>query len=51
VNLNIPTGITLVYDLDDELHPVSHYYLGDDAQVKEAMHKVKEQASDLNKID
>jgi 2,3-bisphosphoglycerate-dependent phosphoglycerate mutase len=51
VNMNIPTGIPLVYELDEELHPVSHYYLGDDAQVKEAIHKVKEQASDLNKID
>jgi len=28
LKLNIPTGIPLVYDLDDELHPVSHYYLG-----------------------
>jgi 2,3-bisphosphoglycerate-dependent phosphoglycerate mutase len=27
--LNIPTGIPLVYELDDELKPIRHYYLGD----------------------
>jgi 2,3-bisphosphoglycerate-dependent phosphoglycerate mutase len=29
VELNIPTGIPLVYELDDELRPLRHYYLGD----------------------
>ncbi len=29
VALNIPTGIPLVYELDDELKPIKHYYLGD----------------------
>jgi 2,3-bisphosphoglycerate-dependent phosphoglycerate mutase len=29
VELNIPTGIPLVYELDDSLRPVRHYYLGD----------------------
>ena len=29
VELNIPTGIPLVYELDDELKPIRHYYLGD----------------------
>jgi 2,3-bisphosphoglycerate-dependent phosphoglycerate mutase len=29
VGLNIPTGIPLVYELDDDLKPVRHYYLGD----------------------
>jgi 2,3-bisphosphoglycerate-dependent phosphoglycerate mutase len=29
VELNIPTGIPLVYELDDQLKPVRHYYLGD----------------------
>jgi len=28
-DLNIPTGIPLVYELDDELKPTAHYYLGD----------------------
>ena len=35
--LNIPTGIPLVYELDDELKPIKHYYLGDaDAVAKAA---------------
>ena len=29
VELNIPTGIPLVYELDDDLQPIRHYYLGD----------------------
>lgn len=29
VALNIPTGIPLVYELDDQLNPLKHYYLGD----------------------
>ena len=29
VGLNIPNGIPLVYELDDELKPLRHYYLGD----------------------
>ena len=29
VELNIPTGILLVYELDDDLKPIRHYYLGD----------------------
>jgi 2,3-bisphosphoglycerate-dependent phosphoglycerate mutase len=29
VELNIPTGIPLVYELDESLRPVRHYYLGD----------------------
>jgi 2,3-bisphosphoglycerate-dependent phosphoglycerate mutase len=33
VGLNIPTGIPLVYELDDSLKPRKHYYLGDPAEV------------------
>ncbi len=29
VELNIPTGIPLVYELEDDLRPIRHYYLGD----------------------
>jgi len=37
VGLNIPNGIPLVYELDDELKPLRHYYLGDaDAAEKAA---------------
>jgi 2,3-bisphosphoglycerate-dependent phosphoglycerate mutase len=35
--LNIPTGIPLIYELDDKLKPITHYYLGDaDAVAKAA---------------
>jgi len=33
VNLNIPTGQQLVYELDDDLRPIRHYYLGDAAEI------------------
>ncbi len=36
VELNIPTGIPLVYELDDDLKPLTHYYLGDPAAVAAA---------------
>jgi 2,3-bisphosphoglycerate-dependent phosphoglycerate mutase len=41
--LNIPTGIPLVYELDDSLKPIGHRYLGDTATVEEAMAKVAAQ--------
>lgn len=43
--LNIPTGIPLVYELDEALHPVRHYYLGDAASVQRAIQAVASQAS------
>jgi 2,3-bisphosphoglycerate-dependent phosphoglycerate mutase len=33
VGLNIPTGIPLVYELGNDLRPLRHYYLGDEAEV------------------
>ena len=42
--VNIPTGIPLVYELDDNLKAVNRYYLGDQAAVKEAMQAVANQA-------
>ena len=33
VGLNIPTGVPLVYDLDEALRPLRHAYLGDAAEV------------------
>ncbi len=45
VDLNIPTGIPLVYELDEELHPIRHYYLGDAGHVQNAMKVVANQAS------
>ena len=36
VGLNIPTGVPLVYELDTELKPIKHYYLGDPEEVARA---------------
>jgi len=41
--LNIPTGIPLVYELDNELKPITHYYLGDPEAVKKAAEAVANQ--------
>jgi len=43
VGLNIPTGMPLVYELDAELKPLKHYYLGDPESVKKAMDAVASQ--------
>lgn len=43
VGLNIPTGIPLVYELDDQLKPLRNYYLGDPEAVKAAMAAVAKQ--------
>lgn len=43
INLNIPTGVPLVYELDDELKPIRHYYLGDQSAIEAAMHAVANQ--------
>lgn len=36
VGLNIPTGIPLIYELDDDLKPIKHYYLGDPDEIAKA---------------
>lgn len=43
VELNIPTGMPLVYELDDNLKPLRRYYLGDPEKVKAAMEAVAAQ--------
>ncbi len=43
VELNIPTGIPLVYELDDDLRPIRHYYLGDPAAAAAAAARVANQ--------
>ena len=45
VGLNIPTGVPLVYRLDDDLNPVSHEYLGDPEEISRAMASVAAQGS------
>lgn len=44
VELNIPTGIPLVYELDDDLEAVSHRYLGDPEAARKAAEAVANQA-------
>lgn len=36
LELNIPTGVPLLYDLDDSLKPLSHRYLGDEESIRAA---------------
>ncbi|HUW69169.1 MAG TPA: 2,3-diphosphoglycerate-dependent phosphoglycerate mutase [bacterium] len=43
VGMNIPTGIPLVYELDERLVPLRHYYLGDGIAVAKAMESVANQ--------
>ena len=43
VHLNIPTGQPLVYELDKDLRPIRHYYLGDPAEIEAAMAAVAAQ--------
>jgi 2,3-bisphosphoglycerate-dependent phosphoglycerate mutase len=43
VELNIPTGVPLLYDLDSELRPRSSRYLGDPAAIAAATETVKRQ--------
>ena len=44
VALNIPTGIPLVYELDDGLKPITSYYLGDQEKARQAAAAVAAQA-------
>ena len=41
--LNIPTGIPLVYELDDEYKPIKHYYLGDQEKINASINAGKNQ--------
>lgn len=43
VGLNIPNGIPLVYELDEQLNPISHRYLGDAAAIEAAAQAVANQ--------
>jgi len=45
VDLNIPTGIPLVYELEDDLKPLRHYYLGDADAAAAAAAKVASQTA------
>ena len=43
VGLNIPTGIPLVYELDENLKPIKNYYLGDPEEIAKAAQAVAAQ--------
>ena len=43
IKLNIPTGIPLIYELDDDLKPLKHYYLAESEKVEQAMKAVADQ--------
>lgn len=43
LKLNIPTGTPLVYELDDQLKPIKHYYLGDQDAIAKAQAAVANQ--------
>ena len=43
IGLNIPTGIPLVYELDEDMRPISHRYLGDEEAAKAAAEAVANQ--------
>ena len=43
VELNVPTGVPLVYELNDDLTPIRHYYLGDEDAIKKAAEAVANQ--------
>lgn len=48
VGLNIPTGIPLVYELNDDLTPIRHYYLGDPEAIRRATQAVANQLKKSN---
>ena len=41
--LNIPTGVPLIYEFDDEYNVIRHYYLGDQDELKKKMEAVANQ--------
>ena len=43
VNFNIPTGIPIVYELDESLKPIKHYFLGDPKEIEAKIQAVAEQ--------
>jgi len=50
IDVNIPTGIPLVYDLDDDLRPIGQLYLGDPETVKAATAHMVSQTVTKKKI-
>jgi 2,3-bisphosphoglycerate-dependent phosphoglycerate mutase len=44
MGLNVPTGIPLVYELDDQLKPLKKYYIGDEEEIRKAIESVANQS-------
>jgi 2,3-bisphosphoglycerate-dependent phosphoglycerate mutase len=49
VGLNVPTGVPLVYELNDDLTPIRNFYLGDSAAIQRATQAVADQTKQKNK--
>jgi 2,3-bisphosphoglycerate-dependent phosphoglycerate mutase len=45
MELNIPTGVPLVYEFDESMRPLHHYYLGDPTEIAAAMQAVAKQGT------
>jgi 2,3-bisphosphoglycerate-dependent phosphoglycerate mutase len=45
IEINIPTGIPYVYELDEELKVIKSYYLGNEEDIKKKMEEVSKQGS------
>ncbi len=43
INVNIPTGVPLVYEFDEEFRTITHFYLGDQEEIKAKMQAVANQ--------
>ena len=43
ININIPTGVPLVYEFDEEFRTITHFYLGDQEEIKAKMQAVANQ--------
>jgi len=43
LNLNIPTGVPLVYELDENLKPIKNYYMGDEEEIRRKAEAVAQQ--------
>lgn len=50
VAFNIPTGIPLVYELDDKLKPIKHYFLGDPEEIEKAIKVIEQQGKAGKKL-
>ena len=47
IGINIPTGVPLVYEFDNEFNTISHYYLGNQEEIKAKMQAVANQGRKL----